>query len=211
MIKSFIDKSLIVTGQALSYLCPSLIPKALQSIRDKIYTGYIRRRFAHCGNSYFLWRPYNLKGTEFISIGDDNIFESGLQLTAWESEGNKPHIKIGNGCMIRRDNHFTATTGITIGDNLLTGSNVLITDNSHGNTDFDSLHTPPTERSIISKGEVVIGNNVWLANNVCVMPGVTIGDGVVIGANSVVTHDIPAYSVAVGIPARVISSTKKEQ
>ena len=114
MIRPFIDKSLIMTGQALSYLCPSLIPKALQSIRDKIYTGYIRRRFAHCGNSYFLWRPYNLKGTKYISIGNDNIFESGLQLTAWESEGNKPHIKIGNGCMIRRDNHFTATTGITI-------------------------------------------------------------------------------------------------
>lgn len=63
---------------------------------------------------------------------------------------------------------------------------------------------PYYERSMYSKGPVVIGNNVWLGNNVCVMPGVTIGDGAIIGANSVVTHDIPAYSVAAGIPAKVI-------
>lgn len=49
-----------------------------------------------------------------------------------------------------------------------------------------------------------IGNNVWLGNNVCVMPEVTIGDGAIIGANSVVTHDIPAYCMAAGVPARVI-------
>ena len=51
---------------------------------------------------------------------------------------------------------------------------------------------------------MVIGNNVWIGRNVCIMPGVTIGDGAVIGANAVVTHDIPAYSVAVGVPAKVI-------
>lgn len=50
----------------------------------------------------------------------------------------------------------------------------------------------------------MIGNNVWLGNNVCVMPGVTIGDGAIIGANAVVTHDIPAYAVAAGIPAKVV-------
>jgi len=50
----------------------------------------------------------------------------------------------------------------------------------------------------------VIGNNVWLGNNVCIMPGVTIGDGAVVGANSVVTKDVPAYSVAAGIPAKIV-------
>ncbi len=57
---------------------------------------------------------------------------------------------------------------------------------------------------MVSKGPVVIGNNVWLGNNVCVMPGVTIGDGAIIGANSVVTHDVPAYAVAAGVPAKII-------
>ena len=66
------------------------------------------------------------------------------------------------------------------------------------------MSLPFNERPLYSKGSVVIGNNVWLGNNVCVMPGVTIGDGAIIGANSVVTHDVPAYAVAAGIPARVV-------
>ena len=56
-----------------------------------------------------------------------------------------------------------------------------------------------------SKGGVIIGNGVWLGNNVCVMPGVRIGDGAVVGANSVVTHDVPPYTIVAGIPARIIN------
>jgi len=52
--------------------------------------------------------------------------------------------------------------------------------------------------------EVVIGNAVWIGDSVIVLPGVTIGDGAVVGAGSVVTRSIPAFSVAVGNPARVI-------
>lgn len=55
-------------------------------------------------------------------------------------------------------------------------------------------------------GRVTIGNNVFIGAESVVLPGVTIGDNVVIGANSAVTHDIPANSVAVGSPARVIST-----
>lgn len=56
-----------------------------------------------------------------------------------------------------------------------------------------------------SNTPAVIGNDVWLASNVVVRQGVIIEDGAVIGANAVVTHNIPAYSVAVGIPAKIIS------
>ena len=206
MKKAFIDSIFIILGKVWSYICPAIFPKAFCSLRDKLYTGYVQRRFAHFGHSYMLWPAYHLKGTEYISIGDGNIFESGLQLTAWKIGSKEPHISIGNQCMIRRDNHISAVESITIGSNLLTGTNVLITDNSHGDTDYTSLLTPPTLRKVKSKGAVVIGNNVWLANNVCVLPGVTIGDGVVVGANSVVTHDIPAYCVAAGIPAKVIKN-----
>ncbi|MBQ5454589.1 MAG: acyltransferase, partial [Prevotella sp.] len=93
---------------------------------------------------------------------------------------------------------------ITIGNHLLTGTNVLITDNSHGATDYASLVVPPIERTVVSHGPVKIGNNVWLGNNVCVLPNVTIGDGAVVGANSVVTHDIPPYAIVAGIPAKIV-------
>lgn len=68
--------------------------------------------------------------------------------------------------------------------------------------------SPPVLRKLSSKGPVVIGKNCWLGRNTCIMPNVTIGDGCVIGANAVVTHNIPAYSIAVGIPAKVIRSVK---
>lgn len=60
------------------------------------------------------------------------------------------------------------------------------------------------ERPIISKGSVVIGNNVWIGDKVTILPNVTIGDGVVIAANSVVTKNIPTCSVVAGIPAKII-------
>lgn len=55
-----------------------------------------------------------------------------------------------------------------------------------------------------TKGDTVVGNDVWLGYEAMVLPGVTIGDGAVIGARSVVTSDIPPYAIAAGNPARVI-------
>ena len=54
------------------------------------------------------------------------------------------------------------------------------------------------------KGDTIVGNDVWIGQNVTIMPGVNIGDGAIIGANSVVAKDIPAYSIAVGNPCRVV-------
>ena len=81
---------------------------------------------------------------------------------------------------------------------------MLISDNAHGKNIIEQLKLPPRQRPLYTKGPVVIGNNVWIGNNACILSGVTIGDGAVIGANSVVTHDVPAYSVAAGIPAKII-------
>lgn len=58
-------------------------------------------------------------------------------------------------------------------------------------------------------GRIKIGNHVFLGANATVLPGVTIGDGAVIGAGSVVTRDVPAGAVAVGVPARVIGTTQE--
>lgn len=201
-------KCLIILGRTLAYLWPPIIGRALRSIRDKIYTGYLSRGFAHFGHSVIMWHHYTLRGRQFIKIGNGTIFERDLQLTALQSGDTQPHIIIGDHCLFRRGAHITAINSIRIGNNLLTGTNVLITDNAHGNTDYETLKTSPRTRVNIGRGEVNIGDNVWIGNNVCILPGVSIGDGVVIGANSIVTHDIPAYSIAAGIPAKVIKETK---
>ena len=195
----------------MSYLWPSSASWGLTYVRDKIYTSYLTRRFARFGHSSTIrWKPARLRGLQFISVGEETLFESGLQLTAWQVGAEEPQITIGNHCTLRSGCHITASRVICIGDNLLTGTNVLITDNSHGEATYEQMLLPPDSRPVYSKAPVVIGNNVWLGNNVCVMPGVTIGDGAIIGANSVVTHDVPAYSVAVGCPAKVIHTCERK-
>jgi acetyltransferase-like isoleucine patch superfamily enzyme len=69
---------------------------------------------------------------------------------------------------------------------------------------------PRRAASRVPSQPVCIGNNVWIGFETCILPGVHIGDGSIIGARSVVTGDIPAYSVAVGNPARVIRTLDRE-
>ena len=195
-------------GCAFSFLGCVQLAHVLRWMGNQLYTGFYKRRFQHFGTESLLkCCALKLEGLQNISIGEYTVLGSGPQLTAWSrfnDETFHPDITIGNYCTIRDNTHITAVNKITIGDHLLTGTNVLITDNAHGAFTKEQLQQFPTERPLISKGPVIIGNNVWLGNNVCVMPGVTIGDGAVVGANSVVTKDIPPYSMAAGIPARVI-------
>lgn len=179
--------------------------KKVSPFKNHIYTGFYRHSFSKFGHSVIQYPVYSLRGEENISVGDDCVFERDLQLESW---GTHAKINIGNGCLFRRNCHISSVKSIIIGDGLLTGENVLISDNSHGNTSIESLSTPPRERSIFSKGGIVIGKNVWLGNNVCILSSVNIGDGVVVGANSVVTHDIPSYCIAAGSPAKIIKRIK---
>lgn len=60
------------------------------------------------------------------------------------------------------------------------------------------------QKELLTTGAINIGNGCWLGQNVVVLPGVTIGERSIIGANAVVSNDIPPYSIAVGMPAKVI-------
>lgn len=199
-------------GCFISYICPIKSSKLMRAVVSHIYTGYLKNKFKEFGdNSVISYRAHELHGLKHISIGCGTQICQYAQLCAWnnyQGEVYHPTIIIGNNCIIREQAHISAIGSIIIGNNLLTGTNVLISDNTHGNNIPEELSTPPVSRPLHSKGPITIGDNVWLGNNVCIMPGVSIGDGAIIGANAVVTHDIPAYSIAVGIPAQVIK--KKE-
>ena len=165
--------------------------------------------FKHAQDVFF---PKDLTslGEDCISIGEGTHIGEHCILTAWKTTcagGDfHPEIFIGKGCCFGEYNHITSTNKIVIGDNLLTGRWVTITDNSHGETDYETLQQPPLMRLVTSKGPVIIGNNVWIGDKATILPNVTIGDGAVIAANSVVTKNVPAYSVAAGNPAKVIKS-----
>lgn len=100
------------------------------------------------------------------------------------------HVFLNAGCT------FQDQDGIYIGDGALIGHHATIVTLNH--------EMDPAHRGDLHPAPVHIGRNVWLGANVTVLPGVTIGDGAVIAAGAVVTKDVPANTVAAGIPARVI-------
>jgi acetyltransferase-like isoleucine patch superfamily enzyme len=89
---------------------------------------------------------------------------------------------------------------IEIGEDCLIAEMVSIRDHNHR---FDRLDVPVRCQGMAS-APIRIGRNVWIGGKATIIKGVTIGDNAVIGANAVVTHDVPANSIAVGVPARVI-------
>lgn len=173
----------------------------------RIYTLWIGKEFQRIGEGCLIEPLEQFVGGVSISIGDNTRIQRHGTLTAWSQCGASsftPQICIGNNVNIGKYVHITAVNKISIGNNVLMGKFVTITDNSHGQTDLSSLEIPPLEREIISKGEIIIEDDVWIGDKATILPGCIIGRGSVIGANSVVTKDIPAYSVACGNPAKII-------
>lgn len=105
-------------------------------------------------------------------------------------------------------NAFISMRGpVSIGNNTIFGPNVAIHAENHN---FDNLNVPIRLQGVSRKG-IKIGNDCWIGSGVKILDGVTIGDGCVIAAGAVVNKDIPPYSIAGGIPAKVIKSRKREK
>lgn len=200
MIKTITKRILLFISQYLPLTYSSSCINKLRVFNSLL----ISSRFKSCGTNVTFNSISLLKGEQYIEIGKNVTFGKDLWLTAWNIGGRIPTIRIGNSCSFGAYNHISASSNVTIGNGLLTGKWVTITDNSHGYTDYESLQQRPTQRQIVSKGSVIIEKNVWIGDKATILPGVMIGDGVVVGANTVVSKDIPNYSVVVGNPARII-------
>lgn len=96
---------------------------------------------------------------------------------------------------------------VTIGKNVMMGPEVIIYTGGH---EFSRTDIPIQNQGNAPVKPVGIGDDCWIGRRVMIMPGVHIADGCVIGAGAVVTKDIPPYSVAAGVPARVIRSRLTE-
>ena len=183
----------------------------LQNGRDWMYTLWIKNFLGSVGLSSVIKYPCELwgGGKKSISIGENSIIRAHCDMGCFSSYNNQeysPSISIGNSCDIGEYNHFSAISGIKIGNGLLTGKFVLINDNNHGGLSLEEAEIPPFYRNLTSKGPIEIGDNVWLGDKVAVLSGVKIGDSVIVGANSVVTKSIPSNCIVAGIPARIIKT-----
>lgn len=189
------------------------IDKLFSTLRWRLYNGRIRHRFAAFGRGSRIYPyPVLLVGEQYVRIGENVTVGSRVQLTAWDrylDREYQPQIVIGDGCSIGDGAHITAIDRIELGRNVLTGKYVLITDNAHGDADPALLDIAPNRRPLVSKGPVVIEDNVWIGEKASILSGVRIGRGAIIGAGAVVTKDVPAGCMALGVPARVVSLEKR--
>ena len=159
--------------------------------------------------------PRRIANPDRIWMGDDVSLGPGCMLSPGrrypgafmqgapdvEPQTFDAEIRIGD--RVSATSHLTvaAASKVEIGDDCLFASHIFISDNQHG---FSNIDVPFKYQHLERIRPVSIGKGCWIGEHVVIMSGVTIGDMSIIGANSVVTRSVPARSIAVGSPARVI-------
>lgn len=192
-------------------------------LRNLLY----RSIFAHLDSPVYIQNGVEFLGTDRIEISKGVYIFKGVRIDAQGHPNNKMYL--GHGVAIERnvDIGCLENTSIYIDEETFIAPNVCIAgpgDIKIGKRCMIAAHsgiyannhifTNPLEpikyQGVTRKG-IVIEDDCWLGHGVTVLDGVTIGQGSVIGAGAVVTKDIPPFSVAIGIPARVIKNRMSQQ
>lgn len=159
--------------------------------------------------AFLIRRPAFVRVLGRVSLGKGFMSGPGLILDVLDA---KATLVIGSEVKFNYRVHIAVLNHIEIGAHCLFGSNILVTDHTHGFYNGDSQTSPalpPNERAL-DIAPVVIGERVWLGDNVVVLHGSLIGSGTIIGANSMVKGHIPDNVIAVGIPAKPIKKWNEE-
>lgn len=151
------------------------------------------------------WRRIRQAAGNDLSVGEGSIIHADIN---FEDTGGR--IQIGSRTFIGRS-HLVCYRSLTIGDDVIMSWGITIVDHDSHSINWMDRRDDVREWAAgrknwqkIAHAPVVISDRAWIGFNVSVLKGVTIGTAAVIGACSVVTRDIPPYSLAVGNPARVI-------
>jgi lipopolysaccharide O-acetyltransferase len=186
---------------------PDLFSYILEKITSRIWKFYIKE----VGNGFHLSHGAKIRGCKFIKIGDNFQTGTNVWIEAVEKHLDfeyNPLIEIGSFVRFSDNVHIACTNKVVIGNGVLFGSKVHITDHAHGIYNGENQDDPrvlsPTLRRLTNDNIVIIGDNVWLGDGVVVLPNVKIGSGSIVGANSVVTKDVPPNVIVVGSPATAV-------
>jgi acetyltransferase-like isoleucine patch superfamily enzyme len=168
-------------------------------------------KFGSFGDGTIICFPFGSHvNARHIHLGESTMIAPGVVLSAGWGPGHPglPDVvvRIGDRCLIGRGSSVIGHQLIEIGNDVWTGYDVRIADMNHGYEDVEQ----PISGQWQAMDPIRIGDGSWLGHHVVVLPGVTIGKHVTVGAGSVVTEDLPDYSVAVGVPARVIRQWSPE-
>lgn len=195
---------------------PVLTPTSLAwVIRHRAWTPWYLVRYARFLRFKMANPHIVLLGFVFLDRGAELYARRGygrLIVGAWVHLGagtalrcHEGTLRVGSRTTFGRDSSVNTYLDIEIGESVLVSDSVYVSDFDHH---FADLSRPIREQGI-AKSRVRIGDDVWLGTKVTVARGVVIGSGAVIGANAVVTRDVPAYTIAVGIPAHVIRDRRR--
>ncbi len=206
MIRNFIDNVIRAAGLKVGLL--------LRNLQDEIDRRSLPK-FANDPKNLHFESPRRISNPKCIWIGDDVSLGPGCLLsatrrypgafmqgaTAVEPQEFEPVIRIGDRVSATGYLTIGAACKVEIGDDALLASHVFIGDNQHGHSRID---IPFKYQHLEKISPISVGAGCWIGEHVVIMPGVAIGEMSIVGANSVVTRSVPARSVVVGSPARVI-------
>lgn len=186
------------------------------AFKDYCHNCWISTQVGQIGEGSSIGRDCFLDGggSKRIIIGKNTTIGRHSVLGVWKQYGNQsfaPKLQIGDDCHLGEFNHISTIDSVVIGNGLLTGRFVIISDNNHGEFNKENVNVPPIKRELSSKGGIVIGDNVWIGDKCTILSGVSIGNGCIIAANSVVTQNVPSYTVVAGVPAKIIKQLSDEQ
>jgi lipopolysaccharide O-acetyltransferase len=175
----------------------------LARLKARAFTAFLTPSFGSVGSGITVCPPLRHANLGWVHLGDRVVINRDCWIhTLSPAQGQPPpKLVIGAGCGIGMGSTLSAAREVRLGQKVMLARNVYVSDHAHA---FRDVSIPIMDQGIDEVSPVAIEDFTWLGQNVCVLPGVRIGKHCVVGANSVVTGDLPDYSVAVGAPARVV-------
>lgn len=187
----------------------------LHKFRRLCLRHYWIGQFAEAGPGMSIGDGLQLYGPDHIRAGRQVSIANQVTLRAmttypWSTlpQTFSPEIILGDRCFINNFTHLSCVNRVVIGADTLIAESCFIADNNHGYADPDKRIR---EQPLTVCGEVHIGPDSWIGAHCCIVGNIRIGRHCVVGAHSVVTSDLPDYSVAAGAPARILKQYDPEQ
>jgi galactoside O-acetyltransferase len=168
-----------------------------------VRAGDWKEKFQKCGVRLYTGIGVIIDGAKNMEIGDDVSFLARSYLYAL----NNGFISIGHRLSANINVLIDASDGgkITIGNDVLIGTNVVIRASNHA---YDRVDIPIREQEH-SGGKIVIEDDAWIGSNAVITPDVVIGKGAIVAAGAVVVHDVSPYQIVGGVPAVTIGKRGK--
>lgn len=202
---------------AIANVLKSENPKLIQKIKNRL-KKYLSAKQKHSilmiiskiklffykkdiGKGSYIDKTVNVFGWSYVKIGENTLIGEQTWLNVNGRIKNHKHIEIGNHCYLGRRNLLVSSKKLIIGDYVMTSNDCKFLGSNH-------IYSNPLEPYIatgtMDDDTLKIGANVWVGAGAIVLGAVTVGHGSILGAGSVVTKDIPPFSVAVGNPCKVV-------